>query len=211
MSVYKVNRVAESFNITGKGDSPFWNKANVLSGFQSPWDSEVIKPIKFKAVHSTDYLFFCFRVEDANVHIDKTDDTKASINNSDRVELFFRQDKNLDPYYCLEIDPSPRVMDFKAQPNRQFDFNWNWPKDDIEVKSSFDDSGFTVEGAISKASLKALKLINNNSIEAGIYRAKYNLQHDGSYEPTWITWVNPNTEMPDFHIASSFGVLHLGE
>ena len=209
MRVYKVNRVAENFRITGKGSSYFWDKANVISDFKSPWDSEEVQPIQFKAVYSSSYLFFCFRVEDTNVHIDNTDNTKASINNSDRVELFFRQDEKLNPYYCLEIDPSPRIMDFKAQPNKQFDFNWNWPKDDIEVKSSFDDSGFTVEGAISMASLRALKLINNNSIEAGIYRAKYNVQQDGSYEPTWITWINPNTEMPNFHIASSFGVLRL--
>tara|TARA_B110000503_G_scaffold96360_1_gene144938 strand:- start:594 stop:737 length:144 start_codon:yes stop_codon:yes gene_type:complete len=23
-----------------------------------------------------------------------------------------------------------------AEPNKQFDFNWNWPEEDIEVKSS---------------------------------------------------------------------------
>ena len=209
MNTYKVNRITEHLNISGKADSALWSKANVLTDFISPWDSKAIEEIQFRALWNENYFFFCFRVEDASVHIDKTDDTKASINNSDRVELFFRQDENLNPYYCLEIDPSPRIMDFMAYPIKQFDFNWNWPKGEIDVKSSFDDSGFTVEGAISIKSLKAFNLIKDNVIETGIYRAKYYLQSDSRYEPTWITWVDPKTEEPNFHIASSFGVLSL--
>ncbi|WP_242082370.1 carbohydrate-binding family 9-like protein [Aestuariivivens sediminis] len=209
MDIYQVNRVSEDFCINGNGDSPFWMEAHVLSDFKSPWDQKEIAPIEFRALHNSKHLFFYFRVKDTDVYIDQKDDTKASINNSDRVELFFRQDKNLRPYYCLEIDPSPRIMDFIAQPNRQFDFNWDWPKSDINVQSSFDSKGFTVEGAISMTSLKAFKLINENVIEAGIYRAKYHKQSDGRYEPAWITWIDPNTKTPDFHIASSFGILHL--
>jgi hypothetical protein len=109
----------------------------------------------------------------------------------------------------LEIDPASRIMDFKARPNKQFDFNWNWPSDDIKVKSAMESNCFTVEIAISLVSLTKLGLIKDDKIEAGIYRAKYNKQEDGNYEPTWITWVNPNTESPNFHTPSSFGVLHL--
>ncbi|WP_242134554.1 sugar-binding protein [Aestuariivivens marinum] len=211
MKTYKVNQITKNLNITGKGDSSLWDKANVLTDFKSPWDSKAIDRIQFKALWDNECFFFCFRVEDTNVYIDKTDNTKASINNSDRVELFFRQDKNLNPYYCFEIDPLPRVMDFIAHPNKNFNFNWNWPKAEIDVKSSFDDYGFTVEGVISIKSLKAFNLIKDNVIETGIYRAKYYLQKDGSYEPTWITWIDPKTETPNFHIASSFGLLKLEE
>lgn len=207
---YTVKQIAhKQLAITGKGDHPLWNKANKLLDFSSPWDSEKIKPIAFKALCDSETLFFCFKVEDAEVHIDTTDNTFRSINESDRVELFFRTDESLNPYYCLEIDPASRIMDFKARPNKQFDFNWNWPSDDIKVKSSIESTYFTVEIAISLASLTKLGLLKEGKIETGIYRAKYNKQNDGSYEPTWITWVNPNTESPNFHIPSSFGILHL--
>ncbi len=210
LKTYCVNSIEKNqLAITGKGDHPLWNKANKLLDFSSPWDSEKIRPIEFKALCDSETLFFCFKVEDADIHIDTTDNTIGSINESDRVELFFRTDESLNPYYCLEIDPASRIMDFKAHPNKQFDFNWNWPSDDIKVKSAIDATCFTVEIAISLASLTKLGLLKDGKIETGIYRAKYNKQNDGSYEPTWITWVNPNTESPNFHTPSSFGILHL--
>jgi len=103
------------------------------------------------------------------------------------------------------MDTSGRIMDFKALPQKNFDFNWKWPKKDIEVKTAKDEISFIVEGSISIKSLKDLNLIQNNTIEAGIFRAKFSLVENLQYEPTWISWVNPNTESPNFHIASSFG------
>ena len=100
-------------------------------------------------------------------------------------------------------------MDFKAKPNKEFDFNWNWPTQDIEVKSTIESNYFIVEIAISVKSLKDLDLLKNGVLETGIYRAKYNQQKDASFEPTWIPWVNPNTETPNFHTPTSFGLLVL--
>ena len=210
LKIYTVKQIKQNqLEITGKGFDSLWDEANVLVDFCSPWDNGKIKEIEFKALWSKDTFFFRFQVYDSEIHIDTTDNTINSINNSDRVELFFRTNDSLDPYYCLEIDPTPRIMDFKAHPNKQFDFNWKWPSKDIIVKSSINKKRFTVEGTISIASLTKLGLMKNGKIEAGIYRAKYNKQKDGNYEPTWITWVNPNTESPNFHTPSSFGVLLL--
>ncbi|WP_413997891.1 sugar-binding protein [Flavobacterium sp. W1B] len=207
---YEVNLIAkEQLNINGKGDSVLWKDAVVLSNFISPWDTETPSKIEFKALWDEKFLFFCFTVYDTQIHIDKKDNSKYSIGNSDRVELFFRPDNTLNPYYCLEIDTEARIMDFIAYPNKKFNYDWNWPKNDITVKSSKNGNSFTVEGAISIASLKKLHLIKENRIETGIYRAKYNATGANNFEPTWITWVNPNTETPNFHIASSFGVLRL--
>lgn len=198
--------------ITGKANHSLWKKATLLSDFSSPWKKEEPTKTTFKALWDEHHLFFCFHVEDTSIHINKTTDTNESINVSDRVELFFRTDENLNPYYCLEIDPTPRIMDFKAYPNKNFEFHWNWPKRDININSNITKFGFTVEGAISLASLRKFNLIReNNTIETGIFRAKYFKQKDLTFEPTWITWVNPKTETPNFHIASSFGLLHLVE
>ena len=210
MKTYKVNFTQKKdIILSGKGNHSIWNSANSLTDFCSPWDAEPIKKIEFKAIHNSEKIFFQFKVDDNLVYIHPSADKNYSINNSDRVELFFRSDANLNPYYCLEIDPLARVMDFKAKPNKEFDFNWNWPSKDIEVKSTIEPNYFIVEIAITLQSLKELNLLNDGKIETGIYRAKYNQQKNGAFEPTWIPWVNPKTETPNFHTASSFGLLML--
>lgn len=210
MKTYKVQHIAaQKILIAGLGDDKLWDKAHKMVDFSSPWDNAPVKEIAFKALWSDSHLYIKFRVADNQVHINNSTSTicTETIGESDRVELFFRTNDQLNPYYCLEIDPSPRVMDFKAKPNKDFDFDWQWPTEDLKVSSYVASDYFTVEIAISIASLKKLDLIQNNCIETGIYRAKYNEQADGSFEPTWIPWVNPQTETPNFHIASSFGKL----
>lgn len=210
MNTYKVNKILEKeIIISGDAKNLVWKKANILTDFSSPWDAEPIKKIDFKAIHNSDKIFFQFNVYDNQIYIHPSDDKNDSINNSDRVELFFRSDASLNPYYCLEIDPLARVMDFRAKPNKKFDFNWNWPSQEIEIKSSIESNHFIVEIAISIQSLKDLNLIIKGQIEIGIYRAKYNQQNDNIFQPTWITWINPNTETPNFHTPTSFGFLEL--
>lgn len=186
-------------------DSVLWKKANCLTDFSSPWKNDPVSKIEFRALWDLENLYFNFRVFDTDIYIDQKDDSVDSIGNSDRVELFFRANDSLNPYYCLEMDTAARIMDFEATPNKDFDFNWKWPKEHLEVKSSREENSFTVEGRISIASLKELNLIRNNTIETGVYRAKFSKDENQNYEPTWISWVNPNTPEPNFHIASSFG------
>lgn len=209
-NIYKVNLIESAkLKITGKGESEAWGRSEVLTQFLSPWDTKEPSRIEFRALWDGIHFFFCFTVFDTNIHIDTKDNSVDSIGNSDRVELFFRPDDSLNPYYCLEIDTSARIMDFIAYPDKKFDFNWNWPKKDITVQSSKNEESFIVEGTISLDSLKKLNLIKENKIETGIFRAKYNSENGINFEPTWISWINPNTETPNFHISSSFGVLHL--
>lgn len=208
IKTYTVNHI-KSYKVvvTGKGSDEAWEKAEILSDFVSAWDSKKPKTTEFKALWNAENLLFLFKVYDNVIHINKKDNTINSIGSSDRIELFFRSDENLNPYYCLEIDPSSRLMDFRAYPNKEFDFNWHWPQKDILIKSDIQNDFFTVEGSISLASLKTFNLIRDNKIEVGIFRVKYNKIGRAIYEPTWISWVNPNTEIPNFHVPSSFGIL----
>lgn len=206
LRTYKVKKVAISSN---DEKNSFWKQANSLIDFSSPWDDSKIDKIEFKSLYNSENLFFQFKVDDHQTHIHASDDKNDSINNSDRVELFFRSDNSLNPYYCLEIDTKGRIMDFKAKPNKEFDFNWNWPSNEITVKSVVNKDDFIVEITISLESLRDLDLLKNGSIETGIYRAKYHQQKDKIFKPTWITWINPNTKTPNFHILTSFGKLEL--
>lgn len=206
MKEYQVNSIGQNEQISiEKLGSFFTEKANGLTDFCSPWHDDSISKIEFRALYNQENFYFNFKVFDSDIYLDRKDDSFDSIGNSDRVELFFRTNESLNPYYCLEIDTSGRIMDFKAYPDKDFDFSWKWPKKDIEVKTSKDETSFTVSGRISIQSLKDLNLIQNNTIEAGVYRAKFSLVENLQYQPTWISWVDPNTETPNFHIASSFG------
>lgn len=210
LKTYRVVKIKEgTLQLDGKGLDPLWEKATRLTHFCSPWDATPIKTIQFKALWDQAFLYCCFKVDDSEIYTDTTDNSKNSISNSDRVELFFRADPKMSPYYCLEIDPTPRVMDFKALPNRVFDLNWNWPQGEIMVKSNRQVNFFTVEIALSLSSLKSLGLLNNGQIETGIYRAKYVKHKAAYYKPIWITWVDPKTKTPDFHTPTAFGVLEL--
>ncbi|MGO4770830.1 sugar-binding protein [Flavobacterium sp. W22_SRS_FK3] len=210
MKNYNVHRIEKNIlQVSGLGDNPFWTKAEILTDFTSPWSDLEEEKMEFRSLWDTENIFFCYTVYDTNLHIDRKDDSVDSIGESDRVEIFFRTDETLNPYYCLEIDPTPRLMDFKASPAKKFDFDWNWPENHINVKSCTKKDCFVVEIAISIQSLTNFNLIKDNSIEAGIYRAKYKKQANNLFEPTWISWVNPNTETPNFHVASSFGNLTL--
>ena len=212
INTYNVNLIEKNqLNISGKGDDTLWNNAAILDNFISPWNTGRESEIIFKALWDRENLFFNFTVFDTEIHIEKKDDSVESIGNSDRVELFFRPDDSLNPYYCLEIDTCSRIMDFIAYPNSNFDFNWDWPQNNLKVKSSINADSFIVEGSISIKSLKRFNLINNNIIETGVFRAKYKKTQNKTFEPTWITWVNPNTETPNFHISSSFGRFILQE
>ncbi len=210
MKNYNVNCIEKNTLIlTEKGDSSLWSKAEVLTDFVSAWDNKKPEKIEFRALWDTKNIYFCFIVYDSLVHIDKKSNSFDSIGNSDRVELFFRTDASLNPYYCLEIDPTPRIMDFIAFPDKNFHFDWNWPKQDLMVKSNIEKDSFTVEIAISISSLEKFNLIKDNKIETGIFRAKYYEQENSTFEPVWISWVNPNTESPNFHTPTSFGLLSL--
>ena len=56
------------------------------------------------------------------------------------------------------------------------------------------------------ASLQDLNLIHDNVMRAGVYRAEFSLPaEDGELVQEWISWIDPKTEAPDYHVDSSFG------
>ncbi|WP_165748703.1 sugar-binding protein [Cellulophaga sp. Z1A5H] len=208
--MYEVHQIEDqNRSVLERSLDVLWDKADKIVDFISPWDSEKIEKIEFQALWDTKNFYFLFKVYDQNIHIDRKDNSIESIGNSDRVELFFRTNKEMNPYFCLEMDPSNRVMDFKAYPGKKFDFDWTWPKDNLTLKSAINKEFFTVEGQISLSSLKELGVIKDDKMEVGVFRAKFNKSEFEDYKPTWISWIKPNSETPNFHIPSAFGVFQL--
>ncbi len=95
---------------------------------------------------------------------------------------------------------------------RKFDYTWSWPNGHLFTKGCINTDGYRVDVKISLESLKALDLIHKNIIQIGIYRGdciSLPNEKQKNADIKWITWVDPNTETPDFHVPSSFGFLEL--
>jgi hypothetical protein len=210
--VYNVHPAkAGSLLITGGGTDPNWKHAEELTDFAYPWDHAAPPFTCFKALHDAAWVYFFFEVEDPHVfiHVEKND--KWEVVSSDRVEIFFRTNEGMNPYYCLEIDPAGRVLDYEASFHRKFNYPWSWPPGQLKIKAGKTGNGYKVEFAVSKKSLHDLGLLSGDRIEAGLYRANCTQAVDAQSHMKWISWVMPLSDTPDFHIPSSFGTLILSD
>lgn len=189
---------------------PDWSSANLLRDFTYPWISETVPKMSFRALWDDLRFYFRFDVEDKNVFTVSETNHKMEVLNSDRVEIFFRINSRLNPYYCLEIDPLGRILDYKAFYYRRFDYKWQWPgKKQIMVHVSQTDPGYCVEGWLTLYSLRKLLLLQNNTLQAGLFRGQCLGLNEEKGRFRWISWVPPSSEKPDFHIPSSFGMIRL--
>ena len=190
--------------------SKAWDQATKLNSFSSPWLSKSSGKLVFVSLYDSRYLYFKFNVDDSPpISYVKTND-KLEVIKSDRVEMFFSCDRHLSNYYCLEMDSVNRVLDYKASFYRKFDYEWEWPKGALHVKSQLKTQGYSVEGRISLKSLKELGLIDGTDMYVGLYRGKcLELRDDHTEVMQWISWVDPKVTDPDFHVPSSFGVFRL--
>ena len=209
--VYLVRKIPGDIIVTGDGASPMWQRAERLTDFSYPWETEVPSRTSFKAIHGERWINFLFEVDDRAIHVDVIDDYKLEVIDSSRVEVFFRKDEILTPYFCLEMDAAGRVLDYRGNFHRQFDFNWSWPFGSLVVKACRHGEGYTVEAAVSKESLISLGLLSSASphLQAGLFRAVCTHTVAPRDHMRWVSWAHPDSVSPDFHIPSAFGLLHL--
>lgn len=207
MKIYPVNKISGSVNVSGAGDDPLWNKAVDLCDFSFPWENEAPQKTAFKGLHNESMFYGLFEVHDNCVSIFEDKGGKLDVVSCSRAEIFFKADDRLKPYYCLEIDPKCRVLDYEGNYHRNFNFDWSWPDNGLTAKASMSKNGYTVELAITKSSLHKLGLLKDNCLQAGLFRADCKLHSNGERTFKWISWLKPDSKTPDFHISSAFGIL----
>ncbi len=208
---YTVRKITRRLALTGKGDDPEWQQASLLTDFHLPWEAGDPHPTAFRALHDENRVYCLFTITDPDVHNTVRTNDKQEVAESSRAEIFFKADDALNPYYCLEIDPLGRVLDYQAFFHRNFNFAWSWPKEQLVITTSANTDGYTIEIAIGKTSLEELGLLRNKILQAGLYRADCTPREEQEPDFKWISWVNPSSGTPDFHIPSSFGLLHLAD
>lgn len=229
-STYRVRYLPElKIELDGRSDEPEWSRAELEKHFAFPWKKSPAPPTEFRALCSRDDLYFAFRLQDPDIFVlEKLRDEEDEVF-EDRVEIYFSRDDRLKDYYCAEIDSRGRLFDYHGSYYRQIDPKWNWPK--LEAKAAAIDGGYTVEGRIPLAAFESIgfpRLEPGVKIRCGLYRAEFS--HDSSGRPVeqretihnrgrridgpppleeWISWVDPKTDEPDFHIPASFGWLEI--
>lgn len=208
MKAYTVQEIKKSFFSKRKMNyDSFWVSAQVLTDFEYPWEKEDAPATIFRAVHDEKRFYFRFDVIDTGICVVSGNENKMDVMDSDRVEIFFRQDAKMAIYYGLEMDPHGRNMDYKAEFYRKFDYSWKISE--TTVRAEYSLNGYKVWGCINLETLKNLNVLHGNTIEAGLFRGKCLRNENSDISFKWISWVKPESETPDFHIPSAFGYLEL--
>ena len=193
----------KGIKVDGKRDD--WKIAPAVTGLTAPWDGAEKDGTAFYVCHDKKNLYFLYVVSDTTL-VYNDEKTEASVGNGDRIEFFMSKDPEMKTYYCAEIDPQGKVMDYEAHAYRKFDFSWDFK--DLKLATYVGKDSYRVEGSISLKSLKALGLVSpDGEIRMGVYRADY--FGDAGDRVIWSSWIVPDAAEPDFHIPSSLGILKL--
>lgn len=211
-AIYNVAYLPEAaITIDGVLDESAWKNAVLLTDFVFPWEKRPVPKTVFRALMNDEFFYFAFTVQDSDVVIDRDSSDKMAVTKGDRVEMFFSPGNPLKKYYCFEIDPGSRILDYSALYHRQFDYAWNFPG--LTAKASLTADGYIVEGAIPLKTLDDLmgkSLMKGDTLWVGIYRAEFN-RGKGKIDEHWLSWIDPKTETADFHIPATFGGLRMAK
>ncbi len=182
-----------------------WDEAEILTDFSFPWLDRDAPRTEFRALWDDASFHFRFDVEDADLVLDESGEPDMAVLGSDRVEFFFSPTEDLsEPYYGIEMEPRGDVYDYIGIFHRKFGPEWSMPG--LEFSGDIrEGDGYTVTGKIPMASLIDLNCIRDGVAIAGVYRAEFSHKAEGGIQEDWISWIDPEVEVPDFHVPSSFG------
>lgn len=183
-----------------------WDSANTISPLFAFWENNKPDQSRFQAFYTDRFFYFRFQVQDSAITTFASDIEKT-VAKGDRVELFFSTDRSLKNYYCIEMAPNGKVLDYRASYYRKFDDSWHLTG--LEIKPLLTAYGYQIIGKIPVDffySLDEKTSLTGSSIFAGIFRAEIS---PGSAPDnfSWYSWIYPDSGTPDFHIGSALGEL----
>jgi hypothetical protein len=215
--------------VDGVLDEAQWSLAAIESDFVFPWQERAAPSTDFRALCDDDYFYFAFRAMDADLFVLTELPEEGYAVFEDRVEMYFARDDQMQDYYCIEIDPHGRTMDYRGAYYRQLDLNWNCPG--LETQGVMSAHGYTVEGRIPLTTFAGLgfpALRPGTKIRFGLFRAEFShdrsgraVEHKDSIHnlgrridgppplEAWMSWIDPKVAVPDFHVPSALGWLQI--
>ena len=209
LKVYEARKLSDSLIIDGLDQDEVWSEAVVLTDFKLYWSDDIAQPTSFRAFWTNDQFYFLYNVIDDNIVPPTVTEDRGTIP-TDRIEVFLQSNGTMNPYYCLEMGAEANTLAYVARHYRDFDYDWIWPENSFEVKASKTEDGYIVEGRISMESLRNLGVLQNeNMMRVGLFRGDYFREPGKKSGVRWISWVDPQTKNPDFHVPSAFGQITL--
>jgi len=220
---------AAKIKLDGRADEPPWTEASVEKNFIFPWKQAAAPATEFRALCDDKFLYFTFRVHDEDIVVLNILRNEEDAVFEDRAEMYFCPDEQMKDYYNIEVDSRGRAFDYRGSYYRQLDSAWTWKG--LETRASPLPQGYVIEGRIPLASFEALgfpALRPGAKIRCGLFRAEFS--HDRSAKPAvlrpsihtrgrqldgppiiqeWMSWVDPRTEQPDFHVPTALGWLEI--
>jgi hypothetical protein len=185
-----------------------------IERFVYPWDrSKSVPKTEFTYHVEAERFQFEFEVDDDDIVYSQDWQGESTLDDEDRVEIFFARDPMLKEYYCIEIDSAGRVHDYKASYYRKFDSSWNCSG--LETKGSRTQAGYRVTGSVPIAVIRELtNSTGDQELEAniGLFRAEFygtEKATRGDALDNWLSWIDPKTDKADFHIPQCFGRLKI--
>lgn len=175
----------------GGGNVFLIGPAAEINTLHAPWDG-LEDNTAFRCFSDSEWFYFTYEVEDATITLKADYQGEKDVEPEDRVEIFFSPRQEMDIYWCAEMDPAGRVLDYEAKYYRVMDYGWNFST--LELASNIKENGYTLWGKISKDELRALG-VDLSNFRMGVFRADF--RPDGSVN--WYSAVPTEDKSPDFH------------
>ncbi|MBO7708363.1 MAG: carbohydrate-binding family 9-like protein [Thermoguttaceae bacterium] len=197
-------------DIDGRALEEVWKQIPPLTAFHYYWDEEPAPKTELRLFHNGDDLYFLYTVEDDDVVSARVISEEMDIAEEDRIEFGMSPEDSTAPYYFFEIDSQGRVLDYETRYYRRFDPEWD--SDSLEVLGRQTETGYEVEGKFSLRELRDLGVLTSDGkLRLGCFRGEYSSDRPSGENYKWISWVHPQTAVPDFHVRSAFGAARLEE
>lgn len=189
--------------IDGYCNEASWKKCHEIKYLHTPWHKNNHDSTRFRACYDNAFFYFFFDARDRDI-ITVDSIGEITVASGDRVEFFFSKDTSLGNYYCIEMSPKGKILDYQASYYRKFRNEWS--TEGIEIAARSTGISYSIEGKIPISFFRNLVGqgdLKGQIIYTGIYRADKNKGED---DFIWHSWIDPMVTSPDFHISSSFGI-----
>ena len=157
----------------------------------APWDGLDDETV-FSCWCEGGRLCFSYEVVDSTMTVFDEFPTERTVDDEDRVEIFFSCDSLMTSYWCAEIDPKGRPMDYAAHFGQPFDYEWNFRT--LQADACLTARGYQVQGSVALSELRELG-IDTKDFYMGVFRADFH--PDGSVN--WYSLVSTDDKSAYFH------------
>ena len=130
-----------------------WQQVSLHEGFDAHWSGKQDET-KFQCYLSPHYFYFKFQVPEQTLTLKEPFEKKLDVCNEDRAEIFLSATPDMHTYYCMEMDPKGRALDYVTNYYRKYDYNWAFHS--LQMETSILDNSYIVAGRLSTAEMLQL-------------------------------------------------------